>query len=268
MRRSPRPRKKAKLSKSIQQRLNMYALVAGATGVSALALTPRAEAKIVYTPANVRLKVFAPPFPLDLNHDGTVDFYLVHSNTHFDGQRFLAACQFIETYGGPFCYSFNDTNEVRVGVSMGREFDAALRFGAAIQKGDRFAKRANVMASFCCYSGSVGSYWYGPWANGGKGVKNRYLGFKFKIKGRFHYGWARLTVTPAQYDFIATLTGYAYETIPGKGIIAGHTNGSDDANNGIEQPKPAALTAPAPRPATLGALALGAPALSIWRREE
>jgi hypothetical protein len=253
MQRSPRPRATTELSKSLHQQLNTYALVAGAAGVSALALTLRAEAKIVYTPAHVRLKIFAPPFPLDLNHDGIVDFYLVHSNTHGDGQRFLAACQFIWTYLGLFCYSFNDTNEVRVGVSMGKEFDAALPFGAAIQKGDRFPKRRNVMASFCCYSGSVESRWYGPWANGGKGVKNRYLGFKFKIKGRVHYGWARLTVTPAQYDFIATLTGYAYETIPGKGIVAGKTMGPDVTTV---------------YPASLGHLAAGASAIPAWRAKQ
>jgi hypothetical protein len=44
----------SKLSESLHQRLNMYALVAGAAGVSALALMPPAEAKIVYTPAHIR----------------------------------------------------------------------------------------------------------------------------------------------------------------------------------------------------------------------
>jgi len=67
------------------------------------------------------------------------------------------------------------------------------------------------------------------------------------------------------HPFKAELTGYAYETIPNKAIIAGKTNGPDDIS--IEEPG-AALTAPTPGPATLGALALGARGLSIWRREE
>jgi hypothetical protein len=65
-----------------------------------------------------------------------------------------------------------------------------------------------------------------------------------------------------------TLTGYAYETIPGKGIVAGQTEGMDDRN--IERPD-AALTTPVPdslQPTTLGALAMGALGLSIWRRED
>jgi hypothetical protein len=60
----------------------------------------------------------------------------------------------------------------------------------------------------------------------------------------------------------AVLLGYAYETIAGKAIIAGATSGPDDA-------EPAAsLNTPTSEPATLGTLAMGAPGLSIWRREE
>jgi hypothetical protein len=97
--------------------------------------------------------------------------------------------------------------------------------------------------------------------NGGKGVKNRYFGLKFKIKGRFHFGWARITVTTTKNDFTAILTGYAYETIPGKAIIAGATKGPDDELT-------RSFNTHAPQPTTLGMLALGAPGLSIWKREE
>jgi hypothetical protein len=50
--------------------------VAGAAGVSALALTLPADAKVVYTPANVQ--VSGKPLPIDLNHDGITDFFLDH----------------------------------------------------------------------------------------------------------------------------------------------------------------------------------------------
>ena len=59
----------------------------------------------------------------------------------------------------------------------------------------------------------------GPWYN----VPNRYLGLKFYVKGKAHYGWARLKTTACH----ATLTGYAYETIPNKPIITGKTKGPD-----------------------------------------
>ena len=88
-------------------------------------------------------------------------------------------------------------------------------------------------------------YFHGHWVN----VKNRYLGLKFQIKGKTHYGWARLSVQ-AISQISATLTGYAYETIANKPIIAGKTNGPD------------VITV---QPASLGHLAAGASAIPVWR---
>jgi hypothetical protein len=211
----------------------------------------------------VHILVGQPPFPLDLNQDGKPDFYILDSHSHNDGVHNLAACQHFRTYGGrTFGSSTDSSNAIRAAGSKGQEFEAALRYGAKIQRGDRFITSAwKKLASVCCYSTTSHYTWRGPWANGGKGVKNRYLGFKFKIKGRYHFGWARLTVTTIGHNFAAILTGYAYETIPGKAIIAGATKRPDD----VEDP---ALNQPAPQPATLGAMALGAPGLAIWRRNE
>jgi len=245
MTRSPRPRGTARLSESIHQRLNMYALVASASGVGLLALTPLAEAKIIYTPAHAKVIRFV-PLPIDLNHDGIVDFYLAsgaNSNVNF-----LNVCQYAtQTFRGTGCaYNGLGTNAMRTIDSKGAEYAAALRNGAKVQDG-RFAKsRANLGYVFFP---SKGPSWRGPWFNGGKGVTNRYLGLKFQIKGRFHFGWARVTVTVSD-GITTTLTGYAYETIPGKGIVAGQTKGR-------------AVTTP--NPASLGHLAAGASAIPAWR---
>ena len=75
MKRSSGPRKTAKLSASFHQRLNMYALAAGAAGVGMLALAQFAEAEIIYTKAHVKLTPNH-KFHLDLNHDGIKDFEL------------------------------------------------------------------------------------------------------------------------------------------------------------------------------------------------
>jgi hypothetical protein len=109
----------------------------------------------------------------------------------------------------------------------------------------------------------------GQWANGGKGVKNRYLGLKFQINGKTQFGWARLTVkwSGPPFNFAATLTGYAYETIAGKSIIAGKTKGPDNDSTG-DRVNPAVFRVPTPNPTSLGLLAIGAPGLSIWRRED
>jgi hypothetical protein len=100
-------------------------------------------------------------------------------------------------------------------------------------------------------------------------VNSRYLGVKFEIKGQTHFGWARLNVQiQLPLTITATLTGYAYETIANKAITAGQTKGPGnlEPDASIEEPD-ASLTAPSSKPATLGALAAGAPGLSIWRRE-
>jgi hypothetical protein len=102
---------------------------------------------------------------------------------------------------------------------------------------------------------------FGPWLH----VKQAYLGLKFVIKGKTHFGWARVNVSSGYHSVQATLTGYAYETIPNKPIVAGKTKGPDEIS--MQEPD-ATLDIPTPTPASLGLLALGAPGLSIWRREE
>ena len=45
---------------------------------------------------------------------------------------------------------------------------------------------------YCSCNLAKASYWLvGEWW---EGVKNRYLGLKFYVKGKAHYGWARMTV--------------------------------------------------------------------------
>lgn len=64
------------------------------------------------------------------------------------------------------------------------------------------------------------AYFKGSWENGQKGVTNRYLGLEFKVNGNVHYGWVRLNFP---FSKGATITGYAYETIPNKPIITRKT---------------------------------------------
>ena len=237
MKRSPRPRKTAELPRSLHQQLNMYALAAGAAGVGLLAAAPPADAKIIYTPAH---RVITPKhsFNIDFNHDGITDFRIANS---------VSACT-------DFCFF-----ELRQ-----RPADGNSAVGYTIERGPRspFKKgtAAMVVARSNVYTSNK-TIVYGPWIN----VKDRYLGLKFQIKGNTHYGWARLNVKVGTTTITATLTGYAYETIPNKPIIAGQTKGQDDAT--VEESN-TALTVPTPEPTTLGVLTLGSPGLSMWRREE
>lgn len=96
----------------------------------------------------------------------------------------------------------------------------------------------------------------------GNNVQKRYLGLKFTFHGKTHFGWARLNVSCTGYKINATLTGYAYETIPNKPIITGQTKSRDMIST---EKQDTTLTVPARELASLGLLAQGAPALSIWR---
>ena len=249
MKASPRPRKTADLSESIQQQLSMYALAASAAGVGALCFAKPADAKIVYTPAHHVINANQ-TYRLDLNHDGTPDFELKNVFNTFSGNSagFLwilphaSANEVWAAARAPYC-------------GTGRVCAAALPKGKSV--GPKGSFRQDYPNGEIMVETGVVSGHYGSWLN-----VTRYLGVKFVIKGKTHYGWARLAVSAQRFVVTATLTGYAYETIPGKAIIAGATKGPDDAE------PTAALSSHTPEPVTLGALALGAPGLSIWRREE
>jgi hypothetical protein len=250
MKRSPRPGKTAlDLSDSTHQRLNMYALAAGAAGVGVLALSATAEAKIVYTPANVPILAPHGSYELDLNHDGVVDFGITNT-TRFDTDQAFSNL-FVTPRKGNFAAGTY--------VYFGFPPDArAFKSGSQIGPSNRVFKGAAKMVSY--YYGGGGGSEHGNWIN----VTNAYLGLAFQIDGRTHFGWARFTVkvTTHGYRIKADLTGYAYETEPDTPIIAGKTSGAE-----VEE-KPEALGAPGVEPATLGRLAMGSPGLAAWRREE
>jgi hypothetical protein len=245
MKRSPRPGKT--LSDSLHQRLNSYALAASAAGVGALALSQPANAKVIYTAANVTipLRTFV---PLDLNHDGVNDLSF-YRTSWVKGESIRVSALQTNAVAG---YSTHRPHRTQA---------AAFAFKHRVNVGPKlgFQGGKHIVMWNLNVSSTVRSS-IGQWKN----VKNRYLGVRFKINGRTHYGWARLNVAAAIFKGgIATLTGYAYETVPDKPIVAGVTQGPD-----ADQAAPASLQPVSPKPASLGALALGAPALSIWRRED
>jgi hypothetical protein len=194
------------LPEPIHQRLNAYALAAGAAGVGVLAFTHAAVAKIIYTPTHrhIHRNTF---YNLDINHDGITDFTL--NNRYFTSTEGIHYGEFLATV-------------IRGNFTEGaRGLPFALRSGVRVDP--PWTYRGVCMV---CPKGHAEQ---GHWIN----AKNRYLGLKFQINGQYHYGWARLSVeTNGQFITAATLTGYAYETIPNKPIITGKTHGKDEATLG------------------------------------
>jgi len=252
MKRSSRPRTIAELSKSLHQQLNAYTIAAGAAGVGMLALTQPASAKIVYTPVH---KNIGHIISLDLNHDGIYDFKFIYSRASE-----------VSTYG----FQNSSAKLVVFGLRSGNQIYGQFRNVSALPAGVRIGPNGkfsgrSMMAHVSAVSGKNDAH-YGYWAGDGGGVKRCYLGLRFIIEGKVHFGWARLNVIVSPAATIhATLTGYAYETIPNKPIITGRTKGPDEIS--IEEPN-TALTMPTRKLASLGLLAMGAPGPSIWRREQ
>jgi hypothetical protein len=257
-----RPRTPAKLfTGSIHRQLNAYVSAATAAGVATLALVQPAEGKIVYTPTHLVFKQSSNiTRHIDLNHDGIPDFRFLHF--HNSSSNFFSSA----FYGG----GSNKSNLI-MGRQTGCPYPGycvfALTKGANVGPGQGFQRDEGLFA----VARGPSSFLNGYWGNGGKGVKNGYAGLQFVINGKLHYGWARLTLTLGAgyqaHSIRAVITGYAYETIPNKPIIAGKTHDEDDIDPGPD----ASLTNPIPdipRPASLGALAMGASGLSIWRRKE
>jgi hypothetical protein len=219
MKRSSGPRKTANLPESVHGQLNVYALAASAAGVGILALAQSAEAKIVYTRVNETLGFGVTN--LDLNNDGTPDFgFCIFSNSSDSCplERPRSEKRLRGNYlPGPFedLFVFPGSaggNRNQIWGSQGAVPDAyALRGGISVGGKQQFTPGAKGMAGcFAATTSRCGGLWYN--------ASHRYLALKFVISGKVHYGWARLTVKGC---CSATLTGYAYETIPNKPIITG-----------------------------------------------
>jgi hypothetical protein len=96
------------------------------------------------------------------------------------------------------------------------------------------------------------------------------VGFQFAQAGKVHYGWARLRVTiqhRQHYEPHTTVAilGYGYETAPNTAIAAGSCGASADSEDRLSpENKTAASSQVGP---TLGMLAGGSPAATLWRRK-
>jgi hypothetical protein len=252
----PKPRRTARLAKSLDKQLNLYTLAAkancpvtyaaavGVAGAAVMSLAPIAEAKIIYTPAHVQIRPNSYfRFDFDYLPKGLDDDFTLWRGNGCTSQ----GCGSGVGAGG---YNGGHRSNPNALAATALGF-----YAVALRPGERMGPGKRAIASVeMAHDGHPNTtnhriFWYGQWANGGRGLKNGYLGLKFLLNGKVHYGWARVSVTVKNNWFASeTLTGYAFETIPNKSIIIGKTQGPDVI---VE-------------PATLGHLAAGANARSPW----
>lgn len=248
-------------SATLHHRMKWYSLAAAAAGVSTLALSQPADAKVVITNKNIPIpfctNVFPCSVPIDLNGDGVNDFKVSLISSYDYALASLHLNVAAQNGGGV------------MGAAAGKNgpYASCLLRGAKVGASDHFLAGKDTIEDSYIYYRSISSHGpkklYGEW---GGNHPNRFLGVNFKINGQTHYGWIRITVktvmASVQFPIMtATITEYGYETIANKSLGAGLAS-ADPADDEVQ------AIADKPRHPSLGTLALGADGLPLWRREE
>jgi hypothetical protein len=204
-------------SSSLRHSLKRRAAYSVAAGAAAFAATSGADAEVIYS--GVKDFTVLPGFPafyVDLDNNGLSDVKFRKEN-YFGGAYFGS--------------SVLGTGQV-VGFISGLKYVTALTAGQEISPA------------------TVGPTFYGSMAYGAANPNaqfnlktDAFVGLSFNIGANLNYGWVRVTTNQAAG--LLKITGWAYETTPGTGILAGAI----------------------PEPTTLGLLAAGALGVTALRRK-
>jgi hypothetical protein len=267
-------REPSRLAAKLDRNLVTYALAATAAGVGVMALAQPAEANVVATPANIVVPINGGVVQFDINHDGIPDFGLSATtfvDTFGGGVRHNGRPPLGGVFGGHLnCIPAQAVNEVGAHGSIGiRPFAAALPAGAVINSGRKFDSGEILMAGIVATGCGGSSLAYGNWI--GSHPPSPFLAVKFgDASGNLHFGWVRIEVKQSEgTHFNATITGYAYETEPNKpittGVIRGPVGDASLIDPAMLNPNDKSNDG---QPASLGILALGAPGLVAWRKQD
>jgi len=238
---------------TLDKQLFAYAAAATAAGVGLIAASQPAEAKIVYTAANVTIPTNT-FFPLDVNNDGSPDFVFFF---YTYGPRIPLAppLGFHDDNLALFPSASSKTGNEILGFRSGN-VECAMALPPAVKVGAGAAFQANPVL----LAGSAGSAYSTKLLCKFENLhRGAYLGLKFLINGQTHYGWAHVS---GVHHNQAMLDGYAYETVPNQPILTGATSGF------VPDTKASAMPLPRTESATLGLLARGADSMALWRRPE
>ncbi|HEY6767396.1 MAG TPA: hypothetical protein VI386_21765 [Candidatus Sulfotelmatobacter sp.] len=231
-----RSRSDTPINSKLEHRLLGYVTAASAVGISLMAAAPPAEAKIVYTPLNnVPLSSLG---NVDLNGDGVTDLTFKFYETGYGAAQ--------QVYAAP-------GNGLIFGTLNHESGPLPLPWLTRIGPAQQFSGNVgDITGVDGCHSTCNK---FGVWLH----QTNKFLGIKFLIAGQVHYGWMRLTVNGPLSGYAS---GYAYEDVPNKPILAGKMTGPVESASAV----PVAASS-GPRQ-SLGALARGADGVAGWRKDE
>jgi hypothetical protein len=246
-------------SNDLNRQIAHYSIAAAVAGVSMLALAEPAAAEVVVTRETIPI----PLTPIDMRHpvkismaNNGVDNFTFHLTNSPPNSGRSSSFRSLALVGAT-----SNAAPIYQGY-----FIAPLPRGAKIGASAGFSPFESAVEQ--SLAGVSGRGFRGYW---GGNLKDHYVGVRFSIAGQTHYGWIRLTVTtnpdPHGPAMSAKITGYAYETVPNKTILAGTAAiaaaATEKSSAEVQSPKNIQnQTGP-----SLGMLALGAEALPMWRRE-
>jgi hypothetical protein len=248
-------RRPAHLAMKLDENLLSYAAAASAAGVGLLALAQPAEAKIIYTAANIPIVENAGAVQIDVNNDGVADFSFSNVAESEVRRQARPPLGFYAHSIGVGPATGQTANEVGAMTSFqGAVCAAELPPKHRIGNGDDFKSGFLPMFFIAGDYTSPGTA-HCPWQRN----KGGFLALKFVVSGQTYYGWAQISLTGTN----PVITGYAYENVAGISILSGEKHGSVETSNASQTLVPAAPQLP-----SLGLLAKGAPGLAVWRRPE
>ena len=175
-----------------------------------VAISPLADAQIIYTDVNPdSVLTGTESMQLDIDKDGTFDFKVK-----------------LQSYNKPDLKIFSNSfiglnnNQVLSFKEMGMSsyiYEPNLQnFWDDINNGTNNVWKSGGKLLRTGTSNGI-PFTHGLW----KDAHDKYLGFRFKITGNYHYGWARLDVDSSGKS--VTLKDYAYNGVAGESIKAGKT---------------------------------------------
>jgi hypothetical protein len=195
------------MKKSLQTKLKAYSAVAGSLAAAS------AGAQVIYTDVNPDFVCHDTDiYVLDLNNDVVPDFVFVTYDTTMGSYSIGVAMALPYGPGNaivgslyygvyPMPYSLNTGDSIKA--------NSATWHNDTVNGGTQYL---GVLYN-------PGNNVYGNWV----GVNDKYVGLRINVAGQFHYGWARLSVSPTSDTII--IKDYAYQELPNVGITAGQIVG-------------------------------------------
>ena len=192
-----------------------HALLLWALIITAMLFSARANAQIVYTDVDPDLTITqtdigSTVYALDINNDGITDATLTASRTSTNNSVFLGTSNGSQAL---MCCPILLTKAINFNVFIGSDASGT----GASWTNDQQGRLRQVPTSGGGGHGGWGGnpIPFGDWSN----PMDRYLAIRFSLGGDWYYGWVRVSVSAGANSF--TIRDYAYNGVPGEGILAG-----------------------------------------------